>query len=130
VIRFLYLLGIYFSSNVYAGDVLYYACVGSDSQYNVAALQQVVTNENGRILSTFALDIASASDEYMTRYNQKGDIIFKSDPGDGEESIVVGNFENNGKEIGMSIFFYWKTGYRIELLIDGFTVTMPCKRKI
>ena len=130
MIRFLFFLAILFSSNVYAGDILHYVCVGNDPQYNVVALQQVITYQNGVISSAFALDIASATNEYMTRYNQKGDLIFKNISTDGEDSIVVGNFEKDGKEIAMSIFYYWKNGYRVELQIDGSVVTIPCKKKI
>lgn len=129
MMRFIFLFTVLFSSKVFAGDIMYYVCMGEDSEYKIVALQQSIKNEGQVISSTFVLDVASATDEYMTRYNQKGNIIFKSEPLDEEDSVVIGRFEKDGKEIGITIFSYWRTGYRIELSVDDRIVKMPCKYK-
>ncbi len=128
--RLLFLVAILFSAKVYAGDILYYVCMGEDLEYQVAALQQVITKNNDTVSSTFALDLAGATDEYMTRYYQKGDLVFKTTPiGQEESQVVEGTFEKDGKEIGLTIISSWKTGHRAEISVDQRVVNMHCKKK-
>ena len=117
-----------FLSHAQAQDTMYYACVGDDSEYQVAALQQVITRDGDRLTSTFVLDLASSTDEYMTRYNQKDKITFVSSPLDEERAIVLGKFEKDEKVVGMTIFYFWRQGHRMELSVDGRVMTMPCKK--